>query len=271
MHSSNQEIALYYLLICTLVFIILGFIIWFMMHRFNQNQIKFSSDLKLLKTKHENELLQTKLLIQEQTFQNISQEIHDNVGQKLSFAKLQLNSLDCSGNNSMSETISDCINILSNSLDDLRDLSKSLNADYIMNNGLILAVENQIFQLSKSGKYHFKLTVTGESKFLKSETDLFIFRIIQEALNNIVKHADASEIKINLYYTPEYLEVTIIDNGRGFDPYQKMDGQGLLNIKQRTESLNGSFSIQSVHAEGSTITIKIPIYEESEFNQSSTL
>ena len=271
MLSSENEIAVYFIVICTLVFVLLALVIYFLASTFKRNQREHKVGIQNLKSKHENELLQTKLLIQEQTFQNISQEIHDNVGQKLSFAKLQLNSLDCSGNNSMSETISDCINILSNSLDDLRDLSKSLNADYIMNNGLILAVENQIFQLSKSGKYHFKLTVTGESKFLKSETDLFIFRIIQEALNNIVKHADASEIKINLYYTPEYLEVTIIDNGRGFDPYQKMDGQGLLNIKQRTESLNGSFSIHSVHAEGSTITIKIPIDEESKFNQSSTL
>lgn len=260
MYSKNQEIAIYYLLICTLVFMILCLIISFLIYKHNQNKINHSLDIKNLKTIHENELLQTKLLIQEQTFLNISREIHDNIGQKLSFAKLQLNSIAMPENMHHADLISDTINIITHTLNDLRDLSKSLNADYILNNGLILALENQIFQLGKSGKYQIKLKVTGESQFLHPDKELILFRIVQESLNNIVKHADATEIAINIHYCKADLVLKISDNGIGFDMQQKKDGQGLINIKRRTEYLKGDFNLESIPTQGTVITIKIPFY-----------
>jgi signal transduction histidine kinase len=261
MYNQNQEIAIFYLLICTLIFIILSLIISLLVYKYNQNEISHNLDLKSIKISHENELLQTKLLIQEQTFQNISREIHDNVGQKLSFAKLQLNSIVIPENKHDADLLSDSINIITHSLDDLRDLSKSLNADYIQNNGLILALENQIFQLGKSGKHQMKLKVTGESQFLDADKELILFRIVQEALNNIIKHADAMEISINLHYSKVDLVLKIADNGIGFDMQEKKDGQGLINIKRRTEHLKGDFNIESIRSQGTVITIKIPYYD----------
>jgi signal transduction histidine kinase len=266
MHYQNQEIAIFYLLICTLVFIILCLIISFLVYKYNQNKISYDLDIKNLKTSHENELLQTKLLIQEQTFQNISREIHDNIGQKLSFAKLQLNSIVIPENKHDADLLSDIINIITHSLDDLRDLSKSLNADYIQNNGLILALENQIFQLGKSGKHQMKLKVTGESQFLDVDKELILFRITQEALNNIIKHADATEITINLHYSKADLVLKISDNGIGFNVPNNKEGQGLTNIKKRTEYLNGFLNIESIPTQGTFITIKMPLYEQTKCN-----
>ena len=261
MYTQNQEIAIYYLLICTLVFIMLCLIISFLIYKHNQNKISHNLDINNLKTTHDNELLQTKLLIQEQTFLNISREIHDNIGQKLSFAKLQLNSMTISENKHDAELLSDSISIITDSLDDLRDLSKSLNADYIQNNGLILSIENQIYQLGKSGKYQIKMKVTGESQFLKADKELVLFRMIQESLSNIVKHADASEITINLHYCVADLVLKISDNGTGFDMQQKKDGQGLINLKKRTENMKGNFNVESIPSQGTVITIKMPLYD----------
>jgi signal transduction histidine kinase len=261
MYSPKEEIAFYFVIICSLVFILLVLAIYLLINVYKKKQTDFKKSILEIKTSHENELLQTKLLIQEQTFQNISREIHDNVGQKLSFAKLQLNSIVIPENKHDADLLSDSINIITHSLDDLRDLSKSLNADYIQNNGLILALENQIFQLGKSGKHQMKLKVTGESQFLDADKELILFRIVQEALNNIIKHADAMEISINLHYSKVDLVLKIADNGIGFDMQEKKDGQGLINIKRRTEHLKGDFNIESIRSQGTVITIKIPYYD----------
>ena len=261
MYSPKDEIAFYFIVICSLVFILLVLAIYLLINVYKKKQADFKKSILEIKTSHENELLQTKLLIQEQTFQNISREIHDNVGQKLSFAKLQLNTINIPENKHDAELLSDSINIITHSLDDLRDLSKSLNADYIQNNGLILALENQIFQLGKSGKYQMKLKVTGDSKFLDVDKELVLFRIVQEVLNNIVKHADATEITLNLHYSKADLILKISDNGIGFDMQDFNEGQGLINIKKRTEQLKGFFNVESILSQGTFITINIPLYE----------
>lgn len=261
MYSPKYEIAIYFVIICSLVFILLILAITILFNIYKKKQSDYKKSILDIKTTHENELLQTKLLIQEQTFLNISREIHDNIGQKLSFAKLQLNSMTISENKHDAELLSESISIITDSLDDLRDLSKSLNADYIQNNGLILSIENQIYQLGKSGKYQIKMKVTGESQFLKADKELVLFRMIQESLSNIVKHADASEITINLHYCVADLVLKISDNGTGFDMQQKKDGQGLINLKKRTENMKGNFNVESIPSQGTIITIKMPLYD----------
>jgi signal transduction histidine kinase len=214
-----------------------------------------------LKSEHENEILKAKINVQEQTFQHIANEIHDNIGQKLSFAKLQLNVMQDFYNKHQQEIIQEIAEVITESLSDLRNLSRSLSLDFIANNGFIKAVENEIEKLNKSGLYQFKLIVQGDSQFLDIDKELMLFRIVQESLNNVVKHAQAKQILIKLHYTANNLLVSIEDDGIGFDVKMKSKGSGLSNISKRAESIGGFATINSSKSTGTIVQINIPIYE----------
>ena len=132
--------------------------------------------------------------------------------------------------------------------------------DLIANLGLVRAVEAEINNLSKTGFYQIRLVVTGESYFFEPEKELILFRIVQEALNNIVKHAQASAITLDFYFHANSLEMLISDNGVGFAKEQTAAaGAGLLNMKKRAQVLNGQFHIESDGAKGTTIKLTIPV------------
>jgi two-component system, NarL family, sensor kinase len=240
------------LLICFIVSIV---------YKYQQKQNAYFKDIETLKTSHENTLLQSQLEIQEQIFQNISREIHDNIGQKLTLAKLYLNSFDFGNTQKARLQVSDSVNIIGEAINDLSDLSHSMSSEIILNNGLIKALEFEAAQLKKSGIYKISFSATGNPVFMDTDTELVLFRIVQEILNNIVKHADAVIIDINLHYTATLLSVQINDDGKGFNTAETKPGTGLQNIKKRAAMLKGNLTISSTANIGTQIKIEIPLYE----------
>lgn len=242
------------------LYILLIFIVAIIILKFKQKQTDYYNDIKDIKDEHDKELLRTQLEIQEQTFNNISKEIHDNIGQKLSLAKLYLNTLDSTEFKNSNPRIQDSVQIIGEVISELSNLSRSMNPDLIANLGLVRAVETEINNLAKTGCYQIKLVVSGDSYFFEPEKELILFRITQEALNNIVKHARASAITLEFYYHRDQLEMLISDDGIGFQPETtESDGSGLLNMKKRTQVLNGQFDILTNSQQGTTIKINIPV------------
>jgi two-component system NarL family sensor kinase len=192
MHNPTSKIVIAIFVVSTfLVLLLLGFIlmILFINRRKEQN---FAIKLEQIKTNFEKEILKAQLEIQEQTFQYISQEIHDNIGQFISLAKLQLNTLDFSNLNITKEKIADSAEMLTKALDDLRDLSRSLSSEVIRTTGLSTAIEMQIAQLKKLELPAVVYEVEGEYQFLDEQKEIFILRILQEAFNNIIRHSEAA-------------------------------------------------------------------------------
>jgi signal transduction histidine kinase len=230
------------------------------LYRYQQKQNLYYRDIESLKAKHENILLQSQLEIQEQTFQNISREIHDNIGQKLTLAKLHLNTLDHQDLGKTKIRVNDVVEMISEAIKDLSDISRSMSSEVISNNGLLKALEFEIGQLQKPGIYRIKLTVTGEPVFFNSHSELVLFRIVQEAINNIIKHAEASSIEIHLLYEDDFLTLFITDNGKGFSSNENREqGTGLINMQKRANMLKGECAINSQSGLGTTVNIKIPI------------
>jgi signal transduction histidine kinase len=202
--------------------------------------------------------------MQEQTFQNISREIHDNIGQKLTLAKLHLNTLNFTNINATELQVNDSVDIITEALNDLSDISRSMNSEIILNNGLIKALEFEVNQLQKSGIYNVVLSVTGNAVFLANETELVLFRIVQEVIHNIIKHAQATQIFMQLHYTNNLLQLHVKDNGKGFiTSTNNFAGSGLKNMQKRTQLLNGTFTIDSLLANGTTVKIEIPLNENT--------
>jgi signal transduction histidine kinase len=229
-------------------------------HRHNKQLIETQN----LKSQFEQTLLQSQLEIQEQTLQNISQEIHDNIGQVLSLTKLNLGTMDIDKPDQLQQKIEDSKKLVGKAIQDLRDLSKSLNTDYVSAMGLTEAINYELEMIRKSGAYTTTLQTEGPPVKLEAQKELIIFRIIQEIINNIIKHARANTILILLTYEPEIFSVTVNDNGTGFDltPLNaggnSKFGLGLRNMHKRARLIGAQFSIASTLGAGTTVTLVLP-------------
>jgi signal transduction histidine kinase len=207
------------------------------------------------------ELLKTQLEIQEQTFLNISQEIHDNIGQILSLIKINIENMAVNMSNQQSEKLAETKSLIIKVISDIRNLSKILNADFINRIGLPAAIEQQLNLLRKTGQFEIQFGIHGEVTDYDAQSELVIFRIVQELLNNIIKHSEASIIVVSIHYQPEKLTIVVNDNGKGFDIFKAQSANnslGLLNIKNRIKMVNGYINFDSQLQKGTTVLIELP-------------
>ncbi len=263
MLKAPTEFIEVFIVITTVLIFCLMIFITIIIHRYQVKQNAYFRNIETLKISHQNTLLQSQLEIQEQTFQNISREIHDSIGQKLTLAKLHLNTLDHSQGNEIAARIMDSVEMITEVINDLSDISKSMNSEIILNNGLIKALEFEASQLLKSGRYAIDFSVSGSPVFLAANSELVLFRIAQEALTNIIKHAEATEIKIRLHYNSNGITLIIEDNGKGFKSTEINFGTGLSNMKKRAGTLNGNLTTHSTPHTCTQIIIEIPLYENN--------
>jgi two-component system, NarL family, sensor kinase len=260
MNSPTGKIVVLIFVIATvMILLLLGFIL-VILFLYRKRQMNFTLQLESIKTNAEKELLKTQLEIQEQTFQYISREIHDNIGQFISLAKLQLNTLDFSQLPLAQNKIAHSADLLTQALDDLRDLSRSLNSDLIRNNGLVPAIELQIAYLRKLDVAEISFGVTGDNRFMDEQSEIFILRIIQEAINNIVRHSNARKVDILLRYEQGHLFLSVEDDGMGFDPAAALNpkSSGILNMTKRARLIGALLEIRSSPGAGTTVNLSVP-------------
>jgi signal transduction histidine kinase len=247
-----------------LVIIILIFFLSFFLISTYKRKMYHKQQLTKLEYKKRQELLQTQLEIQEQTLKTISQEIHDNIGQVLSLAKLNLSTMDITKQEQLQEKILDSKKLVTKAIQDLRDLSKSMNTDNIEAIGLVKAIEYEMEMIRKTG-FETELNVEGSIIRLEPQKELILFRIIQEVINNIIKHAEATAITIMLAYAEKEMKIEVKDNGKGFDltPVNDNDhsgfGLGIRNMHNRAKMIGADFSMNSSTGEGTAVTIIMPL------------
>jgi len=230
---------------------------------YQKKSIAFTSEKKLMETQFQQEILLSQLEIQEQTLKNISQEIHDNIGQTLSLVKLNLNTIDMEKPAVIPQKVDNSKQLVGKAITDLRTLSKKLHSDSILAAGLLKAIEFELGLVEKSGVYQTSLTINGEPVTLDAQKELILFRIVQEAMNNIIKHAHASTIAISANFAHNHLQLLIDDNGNGFKlPLEQGDinrGIGLRSMENRVKLLNGQFAIETALEKGTQIQISVPV------------
>jgi two-component system NarL family sensor kinase len=252
------------LFILLITFFLVRFVLLY--QKRHQSFIKEKADLQ---SNFKQTLLQAQLEIQEQTMQNISQEIHDNIGQVLSLAKLNLGTMDIAQPAILQQKIDDSKNLIGKAIQDLRDLSKSLNTDYVSNMGLLQAIEYELEMIRKSGEYETTLQVNGLPFKVEPQKELITFRIVQEMINNILKHARANKILVQALYSPTAIAITITDNGAGFDlnPLNTTEngqfGLGLRNMHTRAQLIGAGFTITSTIGSGTSVSIILPVQPEA--------
>ena len=202
----------------------------------------------------EQTLLASKLEIQEQTFTYIGQEIHDNIGQVLSLVRINLNTLNC---NIEQEKINMMDELMEKAITDLRSLSHLLDTDYIRTTGWMGAAEKLFLDLKRTGKYSTAVWVEENLPALANEKQIILFRMIQEIVNNIIKHAGATEINLHAMRRDNHIMIDIKDNGKGFDQSTASAGNGLRNLTSRSKMINAEITLASKPGNGTLVSISI--------------
>ncbi len=244
----------------TIVLTATSLLVIFIMLRLKKNRKKHYSEINDLTSSFEQALLQTQLEIQEQTLKTISQEIHDNVGQVLSLAKLNLGTFEDTESTYNQTKINDTKQLVSKAINDLRDLSRSLHGDKITELGLQESISNELKILQNTGQYKTELKIIGDGYKLEPQKEMVLFRIFQEAINNAIKHSKARNINVQLEYDPAMFILMIKDDGVGFnatDLDSSQTGIGLKSMQNRAKLIGGVISINSSENNGTSISIEV--------------
>jgi len=255
--TKNQVIFTIVAVILILLF--LGILFLVMLFYYNNKKGQMSKEQQLMKATFEKQLLESKLEIQEQTFDMISQEIHDNVGQILSLAKVQLGILE-QRQIIEGDLVSNVKESISQAMTELRDIAKSLSSERLQLLSLPESIAQEIRRINRSGFIKITAQVEGTERNVPDQQKLIAFRMVQEGFQNIIKHAGASDVKVSIRYQEEWLHISIFDNGTGFNPEEelkKREGLGLQNILRRATLVGGKANIISKPGEGTTLEIQI--------------
>lgn len=265
MQENANDIVIFLIVVSALIFALVAFIM-IMVYLYRKNQITFLQNIEQIKSNNEKTLMSAQLEMQESTFQHISREIHDNISLSLTLAKLRLNTLNWDNRDELKEKVTATIDLLTQSINDLSDISKSLNADIFKQQGLIRSVEDEVKRIRQVGLFAIDSWLTGMPVYMDVERELIVFRVIQEAFNNIIKHAEAQHAELSMHYDARRLYIAIDDDGNGFDPSLSRSGKkaGLRNMETRIKLLRGTMSISSRPNSGTNLSFSIPFFDHGE-------
>ncbi len=209
----------------------------------------------LMQAAFRHELLKSQLETQEHSFRSISQELHDNIGQLLSSTKMLLGIVGIE-----MQTASDALHTaektLGKAIQDLRSLSKSLNKEWLHQFDLIENLHAEKERINAARNIHVQLISAYQKLPLEPEAQVILFRVVQEALQNSIKHAGANNIIITIKNAHQHFELNIEDDGCGFDfDTAKRESLGLRNMQHRVKLLGGSIEWKRREEQGTGIRI----------------
>lgn len=220
----------------------------------------------LRQEKHVQEQFAARLIdVQEAERKRIASELHDSLGQELLIINNNIQQLanDRQAGAKLRDELRQISEITVQSIDQVREISSNLHPHQVERLGLKKAVEAMIEKLSKSTHIAFHCEI-GEVDDADKDQQINVYRIIQEGLNNVVKHSEATDVSVRLQRREGRLHIQIQDNGRGFDVAPntgvgaESPGFGLMNMTERVKMRKGKIAIESIPARGTAIDIVLP-------------
>ena len=244
--------------------LITGSIIGFFIYRF-LNQKKIITEQQLKRQLQEKELEATKIIlkVQEEERGRVAKDLHDGLGGMLSGIKLNLSAMK--GNVILQEQdaflYSKSIEQLDSAISEMRRVAHNMMPETLLKFGLLQAVEDYCESINDSNLIHITFKNFGLDERIESSTEVILYRIIQELVNNAIKHSKAQHLFIQLIKNDSQLTLTVEDNGIGFDikEIQQLKGFGINSIQSRVDYLNGNLEIDTSKNIGTTFNITIPL------------
>lgn len=238
------------------IFFTLIALVWFALRRVRESQFLIKRNQSLL-----NRVIQ----VQEEERKRIAHDLHDDLGQYINAIKTQAAILSAHQTIEVQVLSTKIMSNADHAFNSAKHLITSLRPLALDELGLAVALQYLIdtWQTNTENKTKVHFVINDDINHLNEQTSMIIFRVIQEALTNIAKHANAKNVYISISYLINILTVKIIDDGNGFDIHQKTFGLGLIGIGERIEMLNGKLKIHSALNKGTEISIQIKVNHES--------
>jgi signal transduction histidine kinase len=208
------------------------------------------------------QLSQQLVATQEEERKNLSRELHDHVGQMLTALRMELGRIDrlrSSADSRVAGAVAECRQLVDNIFHTVRDLALGLRPSMLDDFGLQPALEWHVRDFGRRFGIPVDLAVDGDLDLLPEQHRTCVYRSVQEALTNCVRHARASRITVAVSRLADGLTVTVADDGVGFNPAQRAGGLGLRGIEERVRDLHGVMTVRSAPGAGTTLTMKVPL------------
>jgi signal transduction histidine kinase len=244
----------------SLLLIVVVFFLFYQNHVFKQRQ---AQQVERLKQQQEN--AKAVLAAEENERQRIARDLHDGLGQRLSATKLNVSGLQSlvQPNQEQQEILfKNALTLLDESVKDVRGISHNLLSHGLRKAGLASALREFVDQLQTPAGFKVNLEIIGLENRLDLALENVLYRVLQEIVNNIIKHANASMVNIQLIKHQNELSLMVEDNGVGFvidEILEKGKGVGLKNIESRIALINGKTYFDSFPNKGTTVSIEIPL------------
>ncbi len=194
--------------------------------------------------------------------QRLARELHDGLGQSLIALKLKLESVEV-GDVKNQKKLDDLRKLFNKTIDEIRRISYDLMPAGLNEFGIFNALQNLCKEISEhaSIKIDFEAEQNLKKTELSEKCSMYLYRITQEAINNSVKHAEAMLISVNVLRLENFIVLSIADNGKGFkfEATHKYVGNGIYNMRERVNMLNGTFEVNSEENNGTEVIVKIPM------------
>ncbi|WP_171032317.1 tetratricopeptide repeat-containing sensor histidine kinase [Polaribacter aestuariivivens] len=226
-------------------------------------ELEKQKNLTLLK---EQELTTINAMVdgQEKERKRIAEDLHDNLGSVLATLKLHFENLQMNKEKkkiNQEELFNKTENLIDEAYLKVRSIAHAKNAGVIANQGLLSAIEMMAEKIAVADKINIDVIDFGLDKPLENSLEITTFRIIQELITNVLKHAEAKNITINISLYDNDLQIIIEDDGKGFDAnaIDSKKGMGITSIETRISHLNGTFEIDSTFGKGTSVLINIPL------------
>lgn len=206
-----------------------------------------------IRKQYSNEMLRARLEIQEESSRSISKEIHENIGQALSFVKLNLGMFTDELPAGVQEKINESKNLLTKSIQDLRNIARTLNPDFIAEAGLPAAIEKLLLYVARDGTHKTHFSLTGPDYKNPLQYEMVIYRIIQELLYHAVKTTSDSALSISFQYQPDKLTIFIKVDTKAID-----DWYGAATVQKRLHIIKALAFVKKDDAAVSVVIIDLP-------------
>ncbi|MEZ2443040.1 signal transduction histidine kinase [Chitinophaga sp. W3I9] len=243
----------------SLLVTIMGLVVVAAVISYKKKQDAYLHQLKLMKEDYDKQLMWSQIEMQEEAFAHLGQELHDDIGQLLSSTKLLINVTQRSMKE-IPDTLQIAEDTLSTAIQHLRALSKSFSRQWLDQFSLIENLKAEVDRINSSRAITIKFTHELTVLPLQAEPQIILFRIIQEAIQNCIKHARPQVIDISIRTAGQQLILIIADDGSGFDKAGMSSiGMGIRNMQHRTSLLGGEIRWEVTTAGGTAVLITLPL------------
>lgn len=224
------------------------------------NKKKQESRLKQLQKDKENAILNSFILGEERERKRISHELHDGVAAMIGAAKMSLESIPHLPQEKRMEQLAKVQRILERSHADTRHIAHNLLPTVLEQDGLVKATEQFVSEINETKLIKISVTDNHENTHkLSQQLQLMIFRVIQELVNNIIKHSEAANAEIKFSNNSNGLQIEITDDGIGYEDSEEARNQGLYSISQRLKSIGGNFEITKRKSGGTQAKVAVTV------------